>query len=406
MIRSLVRAAGALTIAGVALSCDHEAEVFMPEPADDLFRSYVAIGNSITAGVQADGINNATQRQSYAFLLAQQMRTRFAYPALAGRGCTPPIINWQTGQRFGTGSTSTTCDLRDAAVATDILNNVGVPGASSNEVHSLESPNHNVLTTLFLGGKTQVERALEANPSFVTIWLSGNDAFQAAATGVIVPTPNVSRGLTPIPTFIANYDRMLADLTAGAPGVKGVLISTVQTASAPLLFPVAAFENPAFLQGFSTAAGGPVTVHPNCVGSGALVSFVILGRMASGAHPRTIVCEPTAPASVGDIFILDATEQATVRTHVDAYNAHVQAKATELDFAYVDPNVVLGQFKSEGCATVFPNLAAAATASAFGPCVSLDGVHPSPTGQARMANTIITAINAKYGTSLAPVTVP
>src|SRR5688572_26204759 len=101
MTRSLLRASAAFALAGVALSCDHEAEVFMPAPADDLFRSYVAIGNSLAAGVQSDGINDATQRQSYAFLLAQQMRTRFAYPSLATPGCPPPIINWQTGGRLG-----------------------------------------------------------------------------------------------------------------------------------------------------------------------------------------------------------------------------------------------------------------------------------------------------------------
>jgi len=406
MIRSLVRAAGSFALAGVALSCTHDASVSGPPLADRMFERYVAIGNSITAGTQADGINDATQRQSYAFLLAQQMRTRFAYPSIAGRGCAPPIINWQTGQRFGTGSTSTTCDLRNPTFATDILNNVAVPGAASTEVHAQQSPNHNTLTTLILGGKTQVQRALEAHPTFVTIWLSGADAFQAAASGVIIPTPGVSRGITPLADFTANYERMFADLVAGAPGLKGVLIATAQTGTIPLLFPVAAFEDPAFLQGFSAAAGGPVAVNPNCVGSGALVSFRILPAMVSGAHPRAIVCQPTAPASVGDIFILDATEQATVRTAVDAYNAYLQSKANELDFAFLDPNALLAQLRQSGCATTVPNLAAAASASPFGACFSSDGVHPSATGQAHVANTIINAINAKYGTSVATVPVP
>src|SRR3712207_425439 len=117
MTRFLVRAAGAFALVGVVASCDHDAQVFMPPPTDPLFQSYVAIGNSLAAGVQSDGINDSTQRRSYAFLLAQSMRTRFAYPSLAGRGCVPPIANWQTGARAGTGSTSTTCDLRNASLA-------------------------------------------------------------------------------------------------------------------------------------------------------------------------------------------------------------------------------------------------------------------------------------------------
>jgi len=55
--------------------------------------SYVALGNSITAGYQSGGINDSTQRQSYALLLARQMGTRYAYPALTMPGCAPPINN-------------------------------------------------------------------------------------------------------------------------------------------------------------------------------------------------------------------------------------------------------------------------------------------------------------------------
>src|ERR687890_467537 len=66
-----------------------------------LFTSYVALGNSITAGFQSNGINDSTQRQSYARLLARAMGTRFAYPALAMPGCPAPIANTQTGALVG-----------------------------------------------------------------------------------------------------------------------------------------------------------------------------------------------------------------------------------------------------------------------------------------------------------------
>jgi lysophospholipase L1-like esterase len=409
MIRPLVRASAAFALAGFALSCDHEAEVFRPQPADDLFASYVAIGNSITAGYQSDGISNATQRQSYAFLLAQQMRTRFAYPALAGRGCAPPLTNWQMGTRAGTGSTSTTCDLRDATLATDILNNVAVPGAASSEVHAQTSNFHNTLTTLFLGGKTQVERALEANPTFITIWIGNNDVLQAAGTGLVNPTPSISRGITPVTTFNTNYDAMINALDADAPDAEGVLIGVVNTSAAPLVFPVTAFQNAAFLAGFSQLAGGSVSVHPNCTGSGALVSFAIISQMRSGAHPRFIVCAkntPGFPAPVGDIFILDTEDQGALTTAVDAYNTHIQAKAAELGWVYVNPNLLITALRASGCINPVPNLLAAQTASPFGPCVSLDGIHPSATGQAHIANALIGAINAAYSQSLPTVTVP
>ena len=43
----------------------------------DIFKRYVAIGNSITAGYQSGGINDSTQRQSYARVLAGQMGTQY-----------------------------------------------------------------------------------------------------------------------------------------------------------------------------------------------------------------------------------------------------------------------------------------------------------------------------------------
>jgi lysophospholipase L1-like esterase len=427
MIRLIVRASAAFALAGVALSCDHEAAVLGPAPMNDMFRSYVAIGNSITSGVQSAGINDATQRQSYAFLLAQQMRTRFAYPSLTMPGCEPPIVDWQTGARLSTPAPpipGSTCSLRNPQLLTDILNNVAVPSASSTEVNSLQSEAHNALTTLFLGGRTQVERALEASPTFVTIWIGNNDVLQAATRGLVNFTrgpsgDTISRGITPVATFTARYDDMIADLRAGAPDVKGVLIGAVQTAATPLLFPAAAFQNPAFLAGFSQAAGGTVTVHPNCTGSASLVSFAILAQMraynpATGAgHPRDIVCEkntPGVPAPVGDIFILDAEDQSAIQAAVAAYNAHIETKANELGFAYVDPNVpttgLIARLKASGCVGTIPNLGAAATSSPFGTCMSLDGVHPSATGQIHIANEVIGAINAKYSTTLATLPVP
>jgi lysophospholipase L1-like esterase len=414
MIRFFVRASATLALVGGAVSCNHDAEVLgIPNPADDMFRRYVAIGNSITAGYQSDGISNTTQQQSYAFLLAQQVRTRFAYPALAGAGCAPPITDWQTGSR-GTGNTASSCSLRTPASATEILNNVAVPGAASTEVFAPTSPNHNTLTTLFLGGKTQVARALDADPTFVSIWIGNNDVLQAAATGLVTATPTISRGITPVATFTANYDAMTDALVAGAPNLEGgVLIGVVQTAGAPLLFPVATFQNAAFLAGFSQAAGGTVTVHPNCTGSGALVSFAILPQMrafnaSTGAgHPRAIVCAKNTagfPAPIGDIFILDAEDQLALGTAVTAYNTFIQQKATELGFDYYDPNTLLAaQRTATGCIAPFPNLAAAANVSPFGSCISFDGVHPSAAGHRLIANDLITSINNHYSITIPAV---
>lgn len=411
MIRSFVRASAALALIGGAVSCDHDAQVLgIPDPTDDMFQRYVAIGNSITAGMQASGISDATQRQSYAFLLAQQMRTRYAYPSLAATGCPAPVISWQN---LGRPAGAPACALRNPASATDIFNNTGVPGAGVTEVNAPTSTWHNALTTLFLGGKTQIGRAIDANPTFVTFWIGNNDALDAATVGMVGGAAALgARPLTPLATFQSNYDAAIAALQAGAPDIEGgALIGVVQVVNAPRFFPVAAFQNAAFLAGWSTLAQGTVTVLPNCStppGASALVSFELLRVMQAGLHPRTISCGPTGImlpyGEVGDAFIIDATEQATMQQRVVDYNSYIQTKANALGWAYYDPNATLNAERTPtGCIALVPNLLAAANASPFGTCVSNDGVHPTAAGQRLIANALIGRINSQYSTTIPAV---
>jgi lysophospholipase L1-like esterase len=424
MTRAHILTRGALALASVVAlaSCsDEAAQVVTPAVPSGgaIFSHYVSIGNSIAAGVQSNGINDSTQRLSFTYLLAQSMGTRFAVPFLTKPGCTPPIANWQTGALVTTGlppgqtSNGATCILRDPAGINEVLNNVAVPSAASTEVDSDTSAYNNLLTTLFLGGKTQVQKAIDADPTFITIEIGPNDVLQAAYTGLLNKTPGISRGITDFNTFKANYDRMIADLKAGSPNLQGgVLMANVRTSSAPILFPAAAFASPAFAAGFSIAATGSptgLTILPNCFtapGNQSLVSFAILPQIKGGAHPPVLSCvkgQFPLSAVVGDIFILDAAEQATLDAAVTQMNTYIQAKANEINFAYVDINpILLAQKAPGGCINPVPNLAAAATVSPFGPCVSFDGLHPQLAGQKLIAGAMISAINAKYGTHLIP----
>jgi lysophospholipase L1-like esterase len=405
-IRSLVRASAAFALTGVALSCGHDAEVFMPEPADDMFRTYVAIGNSLTAGVQSDGINDSTQQRSYAVVLARQMRTRFAYPSLAMPGCRPPLTSFQTGARVG-GTSAQPCSFRNPSTATDILNNVAVPAHSvADAIAPVPFDPNNTLTTLILGGKTQIDRALEANPTFVSIWLGGNDILQPAYTGLLTPVTGVSRGLTSATAFATAYDQIATSLAAGAPDARGILIGVPSFPAVGLLFPAAALQNPQFLGGLNQAAGAgtPIAVSPNCAGSTSLISILIVSQMRAGTHPRAISCartpDPAFPL-LGDIWVLDSQEQTDMADRVLAFNTHIQAKATELDFAYLDPNPTIGTLKASGCISTVPDLAS--TAAPFGTCISLDGIHPSTSTHVSFANLIIGAINAKYPEAALPL---
>jgi lysophospholipase L1-like esterase len=384
----------------VAVSCTSTRDVLAPTFVgnNSIFKSYVALGNSITAGFQSNGINDSTQRQSYARLLAGQMGTQYHYASLAGRGCTPPIADTRTGALAGTGSTATTCDLRAASSVTDVLNNVAVPGARVLDPTSSSTVASNALTTFILGGKTQVQRALDADPTFVSIWIGNNDVLQPGLSGLFQPIVSTQA------QFQTAYDAMLNELLAARPDLEGVLIGVAQVPNLPSMVSGALLFSSAAAQGAVTqVAGKPVVIDASCNGSTSLVNIVsILGAIRGNTHPAVIACaKGLYPAPVGDVYVLDPAEQTTLATAINAYNSYISQKAAALGWAYYDPNVLFAAKRANGEIPAFPNFASGT--ATFGALISLDAVHPSGAAHKIIANELIAAINAKYGTTLAPI---
>src|SRR5215213_3764417 len=315
----------------VVAACEADRDLFGPNPprGGEIFRSYVAIGNSITAGWQSGGINDSTQQQAYPRLLAIQMGTPYRYAALNTPGCPPPVNNFQTQARVGTGSTATTCLVRSLASVTDVLNNVGVPDARVLDPVSPSTVASNALTTIILGGKTQVQRALDARPTFVSIWIGANDVLQAAYTGILTPTPGVSNGIVSTQTqFQTNYDLMIKQLLDSMPNLKGVLIGVPLASSIPLMSSGALIAaSPAVQAALAQITGKPVVVNPNCVGSTALITTPLLANLIrAGGIAAQISCQPGVDPTdprVGNLFVLDPQEGATLTAAITAYNTYI-----------------------------------------------------------------------------------
>ena len=402
-LTNLARVA-ALGAVVTTVACQSENLAIAPTAKTDIFQSYIAIGNSITAGFQSTGINDSTQRQSYARLLALSMGTQYHYASLAGRGCTPPLANVLTSTYVGTGSTGSTCDLRSTNSVTDILNNVAVPGARVLDPISTSTVASNALTTIILGGKTQVQKALEAKPTFASIWIGNNDVLLASVYGVLTPIPQSPGIVSTQAQFQVSYDAMIKQLLDSMPNLRGVLIGVIQVSGNPILSTGDTLFKSAGTKAFINAATGKtVTVDPNCSGSASLVNILLLVQaIRGGLHPPIISCVAGVyPAPVGDIFILDAAEQATLKGVIDGYNSYIAAKAAAIGFAYYDPNPLLASQRATNAIPRLPNfLAANAGTTLFGPLFSLDGIHPAAAGHVLIANGLMAVINAKYGTSL------
>lgn len=130
-----------------------------------------------------------------------------------------------------------------------------------------------------------------------------------------------------------------------------------------------------------------------------LASASVIGTLAVPGNPATVngVGVPLA-----DMWVLTPEEQAAIRTATDAYNTTIAAVAN------ANPNVALVDFKSilETASTsgLQFDQYTLTTGLISGGLISLDGVHLTGRGYALMANEILKAVDASFGSNFSLAT--
>jgi len=379
--------------------------------SNGLMERYVAMGNSITAGYQSAGINDSTQRRSYAVLFANRANATFYVPSLQGRGCAPPLTNNVTQTRVG-GGTASTCDLRSSE-RMPYVSNVAVPGATSFSPNDnlIAFANSNALTTFILGGRTQDQAMLDAKPTFVTAWIGNNDVLGAFTSSSNPGNPAL---ITPLPVFQANYAAMLDTIQMS--GAKATLIGIVDVTAAPYASMTAIYYCLTYTDPARCQAPLPTTPDPNLAGLQALglwnvnvncaaptglatlipwTKAVPLLAAAAGGAPQTMDCS-------NDAVVVSPTELAGLQSATAGFNAFISSEATSRGMAYWDPNPILLSLKASGAIPPIPDLlpALAGGSVGFGPYFSLDGVHPSTLAHQVVADSLVSTVNRFFGTKI------
>lgn len=225
------------------------------------FSTYVAVGNSLTAGYMDGTVSRVGQTYSFPNLLSQQFALVgggvFTQPSyeedvnnLGGISGIPGfnnrlVINASVGAPQPITGTST-ITLTPQATA---YNNMGVPGAKS---FHLLAPGYGNAAGLQLGlanpyyvrhatspTSTVLGDAVSKNPTFFTNWIGANDVLSYATTGGIgtdqTGNPNAASYSTndiTDPTFFAGvYSTIIDQLTAN--GAKGVVATIPSVTSIP-----------------------------------------------------------------------------------------------------------------------------------------------------------------------------
>ncbi len=345
----------------------------------------VVIGDSLSAGYQNGSLLATQQVKGYASLVASQKGVPLPLPLIAAPGIPnvlklvdpgpPPVVQPVPGT--SSGRVDPTLQAMDLAV----------PGANVRDALDTR-PDFNFadLTDLILGlpgvftgtSLSQVGWAELLKPSTLIVWIGNGDALGAA----LAADPSA---LTPVDDFKSDCKAMLDRLAAT--GAAMVLGNIPDVTVIPYLTPAA---DVAAMAGVPLAVIGPALG----IGEGDFVTpdaFPLIQGILAGATVGPL------PGNV----VLTAAEANTVRAAVRTYNNFIAEQAALKGAALADVNGLTSRIQAHGFVVDGQRL----TTEFLGGVFSLDGVHPSNTGYAIIANEFIRALNTSFAAGIPPVDV-
>ena len=444
-------------------SCQPDIEAPSVSAGSADFSRYISVGNSLTAGYADGGLYREGQLNSYPSILATQfakvgggdfVQPLFTEAQSNGGGYLRLAGFTATGSPITAGVAGNAGRNPGAAASapytkfTDPINNLGVPGIRMSDINTpgygslLGNPFFERITLDATPLQTYLARVqatvASIKPTFFTEWLGNNDVLGYATSGGASTASDKS--LTSVATFTTNTNQVLDALTKD--GAKGVVATIPDVTGIPFFTTV----GPAFKATLVTnnvpgaviltgaAIGGPASGNRKQIATAdirdasggrqlfTLTSSPILGFFGrpSGAPWRYLIAQAGLPkAALGptlqafgvdttaafgasalnpipSAFVLDDLEQAPAATATTAFNNALIAAANARNLAVFDGNVFFRTVAVNGIATNAVNNTAGYLS---GNLFSLDGVHPTPRGYAVIANEILKAINAKYGST-------
>ena len=363
--------------------------------AGNFTRTYF-IGDSLTAGFQSGSLLDTAQPNGYANLIATQEKFPIVLPLIAPPGApsvlqlvsiNPLVINPTPGQTSGRDNPQ--------IQATDLA----VPGhklvdAISTRPSATPTPGQQQLDTLVLGepalaiglSRSQLEWAENLDPTTVIVWIGNNDALIADTTGM-------PSSMTSVATFTTQYTQLIQSLQQNTKAHL-VIANIPDVTSVPFLTPAAVVFAEAVAQSGGTltpaAASAVLGIVP-----GDLVNITGVGEV-------TAILTGKQKGPIDDAGFLSAAEVAQVQATVTQYNQVIAQQAQAANATLVDINTLFATLKS---GQVPPINGVPITANFLGGAFSLDGIHPTNTGYAIVANLFIDTMNAAFKQSVADVNV-
>lgn len=372
------------------------------------FTRFVALGDSYGAGVESGSLNQNHQPFSWPAIIARQAGVKdFQQPLVSfpGIGAELQLVNLSPTLAPAAGQGQPINLSLPRAYS-----NLSIPGANVTDLTTLtgaEAPTSTAksFAQFILRGKgTAVDQALSQNPTFIAIWIGGNDLLGAVLSG----TP---KALTPVDTFKASYNAMLDRLTAGAPAAGMVVGNLPTVAAVPVLNTIPpVLVRPDNRQPVLDPSGNPIFLVSDLgngtVGQlppGSKVLLTALSKIQTGVGiPATLKnvppfnLLPNVGTPLADSDTLTPSEISEITTRAAAFNDVINAAATARNIPVADINGLFQRVDKGITVGPFAFNSSYITGGIF----SLDGFHMTDIGYTLFANEYIKTINSAYGTAI------
>ncbi|NQT77552.1 MAG: hypothetical protein HQ565_07550 [Bacteroidetes bacterium] len=426
-------------------SCKPEIDEFSPSKGGADFTSFIAVGNSLTAGYADGSLYKSGQEASLPNILAKQFAFvgggDFKQPMMLDdfgfgfEGATPVpklVLGMKTDCTGATSMSPVRAPVNVnianfASVAAEgPYNNIAVPGVKTFHFFVDQLAAVNPYYDRFAPDQTTPLINLTAgiDATFFALWIGSNDALSYALAG------GAADSLTDPAQFAYFYDMILTSCIQNQPGAyddaKGVVANIPDIMSIPYFsFMSTQIPYNGMMLDADQAAGLTILYemygHPEITFQEGPNPWVVQnhdgswGRMT--ADDRFLMSMPTdsmkcngmgvaipppddpAPFPIPHKYILDKAEIADIRDHIAQYNASIFELSTLYNLAHVDMSKLLVEVESGITMDGIDFTATFVQGNTF----SLDGIHCTPIGYALLAYNFIEAINATYGAKIPQV---
>jgi lysophospholipase L1-like esterase len=385
----------------------------------DLTR-YVALGDSLTAGVASGSIMDYYQQRSYPQLLATQAGGGLLQgPFIAPPGLQP-ILELKSLSPLSIGPT----DISPPADPFEYFynltleapyQNLGLSGANTNDLLTKTGNALNLVAGNFdnvvyditlrvpqqpdpntgeLIDYTAMVAAIGQQPTFLTVWIGNNDVLGA----VLAATPIDGITMTPLDAFTADYATLIGGLAMSLPSTDIVVMNIFSDArwlpfstTVPTSADIPGVGTVPFVGEYGPLEAGDYLTLP----ASALLAAG-MGLPIPGSPPLP---EDVNPSTGAPGVILRAAEIEVINERLAAVNDIIAGVAAQFPNVHLFNTSGLMQEVVDGDYRTFGGIELS-NAFMTGGIFSYDGFHPQNVGQAVVAGALIDFINDEMGGSI------